>query len=86
MMTDEERARYAREQRERCRPLECHMSLDCWAVYGGKERMADPAQSKAARCITCGGKLRLDEWKYPRELALSPEAELEARNHNKRRL
>lgn len=86
MMTDEERAQYAREQRERCRPLECHMSLDCWVAIGGAGSLKNHASAKASRCAACNGVIRYDEWTYPRDLALTPAAELEARNHSKRSL
>ena len=84
-MTDAERAQYAAEMRQACAPLECNGDARCWVVLGGAANMQEGSMQKAPRCAACGGKLRWQRWREPRDLALSNEAELLARNHRRRR-
>ena len=84
-MTDEERAQYAREQREACRPLECNGDDRCWTVHGGGAHIQEGSMQKAPRCAACGGKLRWQRWKEPPDLALSTKAQLLARDHGRKR-
>ena len=84
-MTDDERAQYAAEQRAACAPLECSHQRNCWVMIGGKDALILQSMTKTPRCAECGGKLRMDGWSMPRDLALSPTAELLARNHRRKR-
>jgi hypothetical protein len=67
----QERERYAREQRDNCRPLECCGGLDCWADLGGVERLVNHKVT-APRCLGCDGRVRMDEWRTPAGMELQP--------------
>lgn len=82
-MTNDERAAYAREQRERCRPAECAHDPQCWVLWGGKGTLVPESMTKAVRCAACNGKLRWSEWREPPELAMSARAEFLARQQAK---
>ena len=84
-MTDDERAQYAAEQRAACAPLECSHDPRCWVELGGRDTLDPQSITKAIRCAACGGKLRWEAWREPRDLALSAQAELMARTHGRKR-
>ena len=66
----QERDRYAREQRDNCRPVECCGGIECWAEFGGVDRLVNHKVT-APRCLGCNGRVRMDEWRTPAGMVLT---------------
>ena len=84
-MTEEERIAYALAQREACRPMECSLSPSCWVLSGAADALQHGSRGTggAARCIACGGKLLLEQWRTPDQMGLPSHGRLLTRGRSR---
>ena len=84
-MTEEERIAYALAQREACRPMECSLDSACWVLSGAADALQHGTRGTggAARCIACGGKLLLEQWRTPDQMGLPSHGRLLTRGRGR---